>query len=409
MTQSRTSPPRGILSWVRRRVLPKASKLCALLGLLILIAWITGRVVTDAYRWSQYLWWVPAIWMIGSAWLLLIFSGILALFARRLGGLFLRPMLLLACIGCTGYLIFGVWHMHRALLPKSIPNDALRIAHWNQAAKDIDQQAFGQWVLDEQIDIALIANARWGKDRQTLLDALAGYAPLDRERWVNYSYRVHAEPSHFWIQDQALIASRFPMIRTGKVEFGSADRQPVLNHSSSGRGWVSFIEFDLSESDSSDAPDRLIVWFVDLPSDPYNFRQESMSELRNAIDQWDGSGWAMGKHVWEQQTWPNASFPEPDLIVGDFNTIRGSNSLDRIASGMTDAFEAVGYGRARSWTPGSKNRFVRLPIKLADWQIDLSLVGKNWEPVRYFIENGSDWGWSAHRVQIVEIAEKTHE
>jgi len=409
MNQSRTSPPRGILSWVRRRVLPKASKLCALLGLLILTAWITGRVVTDAYQWSQYLWWVPAIWMIGSAWLLLIFSGILALFACRLGGLFLRPMLLLACIGCTGYLIFGVWHMHRAVLPRAIPDDAIRIAHWNQAAKDIDQQAFGQWVLDEEIDIALIANARWGEDRQTLLDALAGYAPLDRERWVNYSYRVHAEPSHFWIQDQAMIASRYPMIRTGKVEFGSADRQQVLNHSSSGRGWVSFIEFDLSESDSPDAPDRLIVWFVDLPSDPYNFRQESMSELRNAIDQWDGSGWAMGKHVWEQQTWPNASFPEPDLIIGDFNTIRGSDSLDRIASGMTDAFEAVGYGRGRSWTPGSKNRFVRLPIKLADWQIDLSLVGKKWQPARYRIENGSDWGWSAHGLQIIDVAEKTPE
>ncbi len=411
MTKPRSSSSFGVLGWVRRRILPKASKLCALLGLLILGAWVTGRVLTDQYQWSQYLWWIPPIWMIGSAWGLLLMSAALALFARRLGGIFLRPVLLIACIGSTGYLILGVWHMHRVVLPKSIPDDAIRIAHWNQAAKKIDQESFGQWILDEQIDIALIANARWGKDRQILLDALAGYAPLDRERWVNYSYRIKGKPSHFWIQSQALIASRYPMIRTGRVAFGSAKREQVLTHSSSGLGWVMFIEFDLGNDAkiSSDEPDPLVVWFVDLPSSPSTFRQKMMRQARQAIEQWDGSGWEIGPHVWEQKTFISKPFPDPDLIIGDFNTLRSSDSLKRIAPDMRDAFEMVGYGRGRSWIPGNKNRLARLPIKLADWHIDLSLVGKDWQTTRYRIENGSDWGSTEHRIQIVDVAEKVPE
>jgi len=407
MKRSQSPSSTGMLGWVRRRVLPRCAKLSALLGLLILGAWITGRVLTDQYPWSQFLWWVPPIWMVGSAWVLLMLSAALAFFARRLGGLFLRPMLLLACIGCTGYLVFGVWKVHRIPFAQPIPSDTIRIAHWNQSSKRVDQQGWAKAMLDDGVDIVFIANASWGKDRQTLLDGFAPYAPEQKERWVNYSYRVHADPAHFRIEDDAFIASRFPLVRTGMVTMSSPTVADDSLRASGRDGWVMFAEFDLSgDSDESGTKrDPFIVWFVDLPSEPLAWRMRTMRSVSGAIKSWDGHGAIMGRHVWEADEGGEA-FPEPDLIIGDFNTLAGSESLDIVAPNMTDAFDAVGFGRGRTWTPRVDNRYLRQPFKLADWRIDLALVGARWNPVRYQIKRPTEWGWVEHRVQIVEIALK---
>jgi len=42
-------------------------------------------------------------------------------------------------------------------------------------------------------------------------------------------------------------------------------------------------------------------------------------------------------------------------------------------------------------------------FKLADWRIDLALVGASWDPIRYHIEHRSQWGSTEHRVQILDI------
>lgn len=353
--------------------------------------------------------------MLGCAWACLFVSAVFANFSRRLGGVFLRPILFLACLGCTGYLIVGVWHMHRIVLPYERADDAIRIVHWNHAGQKIDEQDWAKFVLDQGTDIVLISNARWGDDRQAILNEFTLYAPEDKERWVNYSYKVKADPSYFWVQDGALVASRYPMIRAGVVNFGSAARQQLMNHSSSNLGWIMFIEFNIAQDTGDDhstippEPISFIVWLVDLPSDPYNARQQSMQRVRDAIESWDGTQWAMGKHVWKQSTLANSSFPEPDLIIGDFNTLRGSDSIDQLAPNMTDAFSAVGYGRGRSWVPDINNTFLRQPFKLADWHIDLALVGQRWSPTRYRIEDVSRWGSTEHRMQTLDLIQKTTE
>lgn len=410
MTKERPQRSRSLVGWLRRRALPMSAKLCSLVGLMILGLWIAGRVLTDQYQWSQYLWWVPPIWMIGLAWMCLGMSAFLAIFSRRLGGLLLRPVLLLACVGCTGYLMIGVWHIHRAVLPSERTDDAIRIAHWNHAGQPVLQTGWEQALLDQGVDIVLITNAQWGTPRQDILNNFASYAPEEKERWINYSYKIHGDPSHFWVQDNALIASRYPMIRTGIIHFGSAKRQKLFNHSSSNLGWILFIELNIApksnanENSTTPTPIPFVVWLVDLPSDPYNARQLSMQRTRDAIDSWTGTSWNMGRHVWEQRTTPADLFPAPDLIIGDFNTIRGSDSLTKLAPGMTEAFSAVGYGRARSWTPTDNHRIRRQLFKVADWHIDLSLVGNNWKPARYRLEDGSRWGSTEHRMQIVDIS-----
>lgn len=389
----------GPIGWARRRVLPLLAKGTALLGLLILAAWIGGRVLTDQHHWSQYLWWLPPIWAIGAAWVLLIVSALCAKLARRLGGLLLRPLLLILVLGCSVYLVLGVWHTHRVLGGHADKQpDAVRVMHWNQASKDIDQQAWGERIRDLETDIVLIANAEWNESRQTLLEQFAYFAPEENRRWVNYSYRIHADPAHYRVEGAAMIASRYPMTRTGMVRFGSNERQAVLEHSASGSGWVMFAEFDLDPDRNDDEP--LIVWLVDLPSDPARWKRELMGEVRSAIDAWDGSGWAMGRHVWEQQTWEDADFPEPDLIIGDFNTPRGSDSLELLAPGYSDAFEQAGWGRGRSWVPPSRSGLMRRALILADWHIDLALTAPGVVATRYDLIDTSGAG---HRAQVVDI------
>jgi hypothetical protein len=390
----------GPIGWVRRRILPLLARGSALLGVLVLGAWITGRVLTDQHHWSQYLWWIPPIWAVGAGWVLLLASFIFAKLARRSGGLFLRPILLLLVVGTSLYVPLFVWNMQRTLGSSTdkAPG-SIRVLHWNQAAYEIDQSRWGQRIKDLEADIVLITNAEWGESRQTLLEQFAYFAPTENQRWINYSYRIHAKPAHYRVEGSAMIASRYPMVRTGMVQFGSAQRQQILEHSSSGRGWVMFIEFDVDLESVLDEP--LIVWFIDLPSDPMQWKQLQVREAKAAIDAWDGRGWTMGRHVWEQTQIEPGPFPEPDLIVGDFNLIRGSDSIKALGSGYRDAFERVGYGRASSYTPKTNNPLLRKLLGLADWHIDLSLVHEDLKIEGYRLIE-ADQG--PHAIQLLDVS-----
>ncbi len=389
----------GIIGWVRRRVLPILAKGTALLGILLLGAWITGRVLTDEHHWSQYLYWLPPIVMVGGAWAMLVLSAIFAAMARRLGGLLLRPVLLLLAIGCTIHLVFGVWHLHRFITSDhtKAPN-AIRAVHWNLGGKSIDAQAWGDRINELDADIVLIANPEWGEGRQALLDQFTHFAPDEWVRWVNYSYRVNADPAHFRIEGHAVIASRYPMTRTGMVRFGDYERQEVMNRSSSSNGWVMFAEFDLDPDRTDDAP--FVVWFVDLPSNPAAWKTEVMQVAQREINAWNGAGWAMGRHVWEQRTFENESFPRPDLIIGDFNTPRGSASIEQIAPGYTDAFDAAGYGRGRSYVIRDGSWSENLMSRVLDMHIDLALAHPDVRVERYELITDPI---ADHAMQVVDL------
>ena len=88
-----TAPPRGPVSFVRRRLLPWAGKLWAMLGVLILAAWLTGRILTDEHLWSQYLFWAPTLWVVAAAFTCCVLSWLSGLLATRMSGDLIRPML----------------------------------------------------------------------------------------------------------------------------------------------------------------------------------------------------------------------------------------------------------------------------------------------------------------------------
>ncbi len=329
--------------------------------------------------------------------MLLVISAVLSLLSARLGGLLLRPILLLACIGCSVYLFFGVWHMHRVFIPNQAPADAIRIAHWNQSSKWVDQEAFSKAMIEQEADIVFVSNAKWGKLRQTLLNGFAPFAPDEHERWVNYSFRVYGLPAHYRIEGDAFVASKFPMTRTGMVSMNMPVDKDHPIREQNGRGWVMFIEIDLRED-----TEPLIVWFVDLPSDPNAWRQDTITKARLAVNNWNGRSWVMGRHVWESVD-TDDTFPEPDLIIGDFNTLRGSDSLSRFVPNMRDAFELAGHGRARSWVPGISNGLIRQPFHLADWHIDMTMVSEGWNAIDYQILRTDEWGEAEHRMQMIDL------
>ena len=123
----------GPIGWARRRVFPLIARAMALGGLLILGGWITGRVLTDQHHWSQYLWWMPALWVLLVTLVLALCSLLFAKLARRPAAVFLGPLLWLALIGCSIYVVAVVWWPIIGSGPnaKKAPG-IIRALHWNQ-------------------------------------------------------------------------------------------------------------------------------------------------------------------------------------------------------------------------------------------------------------------------------------
>lgn len=394
--------PRGPIAWARRRVLPHLARLTALLGVVGLGAWMTGRVLTDEHRWSQYLWWVPPLWALGSAWGMLLLSALLAKLSRRQGGLLLRPLLLLGCLGCTLFLLAGVWRVHRVIGSQKRAPGSVRVLHWNISATKVREGDYSRRLLEQEPDIVLIANARWGKDQWALLEQLAPLAPAEEEFDATYGFRVKGQPGHFNITHRGLIASRYPITRTGIVSTGPLINQENEVRPSGEHGWVIFAQIRLpGEGDGPSRP--FTVWFVDLPSDPLAWRMESMRKIKSAIDRWDGRATVPTDRRWVVSE-TDEPFPAPDLIIGDFNTLRGSASLRIIAPGYRDAFAQAGHGRGRSWSPRISNRWLRQPFKLADWHIDLALTAPGVRATRYQLIHP---GLGSHAAQLVDVSRDT--
>lgn len=393
-------PPRGLIKWMRRRALPAGAKFAALGGLGILVLWVLGRVLTDQYAWSQYLWWAPPIWAVGSAWGLLVVSAVLGKFALRPGGVILRPLLTLGCVASTVFLVFGIWRMHRAVLgPSPSTAPGIRVLHWNQSAyKAWDKAA--PVITPEDADLILIVNSRRNRHRVRLVNELEYMAPSGEEFRVAAGIKANFQPDHFTVQGEALVASRFPILRTGTAYLERIVNPETAARKTGQRGWVMFIELDISECYPDDGPQIMMLWLVDLPSEPTLWRMTSMRAAVSAINNWTGNyRVSNGTGGWDL-VHSDGPFPEPDIIIGDFNTLRGSASLKELAPSMTDAFAQSGHGRAQSWIPRMPNKFARQPMKLADWHIDLTMTGYGWRALDYTL---IDAPVGPHRMQIIDL------
>ena len=131
-------------------------------------------------------------------------------------------------------------------------------------------------------------------------------------------------------------------------------------------GQAAFIEVTIDGSPR-------IVWLIDLPSDP-SIPRHVMLRL---------AGEKIGAHN------DGAGFPEPDVIVGDFNTPRGSRSLGNIVGDADSAFDRAGSGWSATW-----------PRAFPLWHIDQVFVD---DAVSVRAHRVLDMGLGEHRGVIVDL------
>ncbi len=352
------------------------ARVLAFSGLVGVLAWLVGLVLNDRFPWSQWLWWMPTLAVAGGAWGAI---GLSRLVSKR-GGRRMRRVAIAAASVATVWV--GVemrpWNaLNRSEpAPGLIAGDAMTIAYWNLAASSaapaIPQiEALGA-------DVLIIANAGSG-DRGAFSRALQDrYAGADDDPRA-YIAQVG------W----TTIASRFPIVATGRVALSDFETAWAWNNQQSVMSGVSFVELATGKllGDAYDAEAHFTtVWIVDLPSSPRLHRPRMLRGMAGDLENWDKRITAVDEiGRWTTRTdGGRGGFPSADLIVGDFNTPRGSTSLRELVADRVDLHQAVGVGLDAT--------FLRpLPF----WAIDLAFA--NTRTVLPVTFEAVETGYSYHR------------
>ncbi len=381
MGMSETRPKKPI-AWIRRRGLSVLARVSALCGIALVLAWGVGRWFNDDHLWSQMLFWIPTIVVVVLAWIALLFSAVYSKLSLRMGGVKLRPFLLVGALVVTGWLI-AEWrpmNILNAIAPRS--ERSVRVAYWNLS---VERRAVGAGgvVLDQEPDIAIVANIRSNEHREPLLKAMRTLAPSQSEGGA-----VHV------LQRNAVsVSGRFPIRRWGVTTLERVTTRLVDWRSEWDTGRITFIEFDTG---GELVDDVFVVWVVDLPSDPTMSRAGVMRAGANAVAAWQGPAFVpdeIGR--WARQGAGDgagalvAGFPEADLIIGDFNTPRGSRSVRELVGERRSTHAQAGVGSGGTW--------VR---RAALWAIDQAFTG---ERVRATRSRTINPGMSEHRMLVVDL------
>lgn len=397
--------------------MPLVSRLAALAGLAVIGQFVAGRVLTDSQHWSQYLWWIPALWTLLAAWGCWAVSSLAGRASLRTGGLMLRPFVLIGCVGLTGWVVVGEWHMQRAVVrpAQETRERTLRVLHWNHSSQP-DILGSGELIIAAEADIAVVVNSRNGDTRREIVEAMfESLAPVSAES-IRVLPNITGDrmPGHVFGDWRVIVGSRERILRAGVVSLARVDTGESEWATGGDAGVVVWCEIEAGER-FAELGRPLVVWVVDLPSDPGLSREKVMAGARRAVEAWRQLAQETTKGGWWRPVGEPVAVPEPDIVIGDFNTPRGSASLQELAPGMRDAYEEAGWGRARSWrqvraagpgTPGGPvvgravNRVTRLLLPLADWHIDLTLLGERWKATRYRLVRPSS---GAHDVQVVDL------
>ncbi len=308
--------------------------------LLVIIAWLIGRVLTDRYAWSQWLFWIPTPVLLP---VIVLALGAFCVPGRKAGQVRNRVIRWAAC--AVALLAYFAMAEHRLLhrAPQIVidrdSTGQLRIVHWN--AQD----------PEETPEDVLNVLRRLDGDVMVLTD-------INWMSWV----MLQKDPLETGITPRAFgsltVVSRFPI----------TSMRPLVA--------VDLIYVIAVEIDTTPLFGRPItIYAVDMPSKPRIARSALMQRSRDLMEH--GSG-------------HEVSLPVPDLALGDFNTPRGSHSLSLLFPTLYEAFDAGGHGYGATF---------RRDCPL--YHIDQILVNPDIRTLRYDIV---DPGFGRHRAQIVWIA-----
>lgn len=377
----------------------------ALGAVLALVVWGLGRVLTDRWHPTQYVYWVPAVLALGGVAALLVVSHIVGGVGTRVGrlgagkrqggragrlGWRLRLVAWLGLVVGAGVVLMVDWRMANAF--RRAPaggggagGGSLRVTCWNPCVWEIP--AFDGLMLGTRPDLVLIANPPYN----------VGWAELGAKVGAQ-DRRGEAGPAGGGgvARSGRLVAiSRHPMLRWGGGTLGirgatlrNRERHWTGDGAMTDPGHALFVELDTRASLGR----TTVVWFLDLPSDIRLSRWRTAGQARAAIAAWEGDQFRRTESGGQTRLEHPPGFPAPDLIIGDFNTPRGSASLTRIVGDFDNAFDQAGSGYLATWPR-------RRPLH----HIDQAFVGPALRAVRY---RAIDPGLGEHRMQVMEVVSR---
>jgi hypothetical protein len=391
-----------------RRSLRVLAIALTMLGLLLVLVWAASRIISDDWRWSQYLYWVPQeAYLVGVLGLLF-----LACVAARLGGRARdrkrrpahrpRIVLLICAAGLLSHTLLVRWRVVNLVTRRAPGADphAIRVMDWNCTSVDKTQEIAAPLAKIDP-DIAIFVNPH----------SAVAWHDLSRQfgAW-NESRGAYDKPVAQAWDNGIIVLSRFAITREATISLGipsAPDLDPdeaiagASAHDDPGRAM--FLELDTRER----LGHNTIIWVIDLPSDPRLARTKVMDLAARAIREWSGSIRVrddLGR--WHAEPSNLRGFPTPDAIMGDFNIPRGSRSIRRLTGDMPSAFDRAGVGYAASWPrrPMPWPVSTKIPFigrdGIAIFHLDQMFLGPALDAIRYDVV---DTGAGYHRAQVAEL------
>jgi hypothetical protein len=364
------------------------SWLLIVLAGIVVAAWALGRAVTDRVYVMQFVYWVPSLVYGLVAVLLVSFSWLFALMGQpylpssfapeadkpiefvrlpRVAGK-TRRVVGAACVGMIGHALIAETNGLRWLEPPPQSQGGQRVVFWNAATDFMDDYA--EKIAGVHPTIVCIANPAAYCEWEVIREAVGGdksdaqrygrlacFGPWRVLRWGGTSLEIEGAKTRYF------------------------DGKPSVD-----RGQAMFVEFDAT----AEYGRPIVVWVLDLPSDVNLSRQTMMKQAAAAINGFSGPVMVRGKGGLDEEVESPKGFPAADIIAGDFNTPRGSASLEHVVGGLVHAYEQAGYGPEPTWHR-------EYPLVA----IDHVFTGG---PVRAVGYSSVDVGAGKHRMQIVDVA-----
>lgn len=341
----------------------------------LMLMWGAGRLCNDRWYLTQYLWWMPTP-LVAACFLLASLAVALgALVVPRTRAIRVARWSLHACTA-TVLLVFAIEsHAWRYLRP-SPPVDAassVRVLAWNPAVDYMSD--FAQRVAATHPALIAITNRPAYTDWGALQDEVGGSRSMARFAHLS-------------------LVSRWRILRWGgtRLAIQGARKRTTLwpggGEVSQDQGEAFFAELDATP----DLGRTLVVWMLDFPSDPELARDANFSTAAATLMGFKGPSYTRSRlnlDVLDEPGSRSDGFPSPDLIVGDFNTPRGSRSIARVTGGMSHAYDLAGRGWAPTWHR-------RVPFIA----IDQTFVAPWLDVIDY---STPDMGAGQHRAQVIDL------
>ncbi len=369
----------------------------ALLGLAL---WGVGKIMSDRTSWSQWLSWIPTIATVLGMTMCVALSRVHAWAGRYFLTLGARSQMPAAPLGVKRRLT-ATWTRRAALVLVLIPATRLVVIEWRIPAglskptppagsvpiSVLYWNHAGNWSMSwmdttsrELSDITVLNSPRYWEYMAQLMDKIA------QDHGVRPAYQRI---------DSYAVISKWPIKRWARTDLNLPTIQTKLRPYASvyERGWywnrggACWIEFD-SEKDLGR---NLLVWIIDMPSDPRLWREELASVGGQTIANWEGTPMVrgpVGQFLSAKEK--VKGFPTPDLVLGDFNIPRGARSLRHFQGQTRDIFDIVGVGPGETY-----------PARVPLLGIDQMFAGPTVTPESYRLFHP---GFGMHLVQQAVVA-----